>query len=263
MKKWAQKQTGFTIVELLIVIVVIAILAAITIVAYNGVRDRALASALSNNATQAYKQIEAFKTLNGNYPASLAAAGVVQDPTITYDYRTVFGGACIGLEQGSLQRHVGTDSGAASTGTCGQVKAEYWNNTAFSGAPVLTRYEDQINNSWGAGSPAPGVINNDNFSSRYTTYIVPPVSGQYIFRITMDDLERLTVDGTVLTDGIAAGTGCCVTRVSAPVSLTANQPVPVLVEHREGGGSAYIRLAWEYPGQSNVFIPASAFVRVP
>lgn len=32
---------GFTIVELLIVIVVIAILAAITVVAYNGVRDRA------------------------------------------------------------------------------------------------------------------------------------------------------------------------------------------------------------------------------
>ena len=39
---WAKKKhTGFTIVELLIVIVVIAILAAITIVAYNGVQQRA------------------------------------------------------------------------------------------------------------------------------------------------------------------------------------------------------------------------------
>jgi|GEM_PF-2201772 len=41
MKKWAQKQTGFTIVELLIVIVVIAILAAITIVSYNGITSKA------------------------------------------------------------------------------------------------------------------------------------------------------------------------------------------------------------------------------
>ena len=38
--KWA-KQKGFTIVELLIVIVVIAILAAITIVSYNGIQTRA------------------------------------------------------------------------------------------------------------------------------------------------------------------------------------------------------------------------------
>lgn len=36
-----RKQTGFTIVELLIVIVVIGILAAITIVAYNGIQERA------------------------------------------------------------------------------------------------------------------------------------------------------------------------------------------------------------------------------
>jgi prepilin-type N-terminal cleavage/methylation domain-containing protein len=38
---WEQKQKGFTVVELLIVIVVIGILAAITIVAYNGIQDRA------------------------------------------------------------------------------------------------------------------------------------------------------------------------------------------------------------------------------
>ena len=39
-------QTGFTIVELLIVIVVIAILAAITIVTYNGIQDRSKDSAV-------------------------------------------------------------------------------------------------------------------------------------------------------------------------------------------------------------------------
>ena len=39
-----RKNVGFTIVELLIVIVVIGILAAITIVAYNGIQDRAKSS---------------------------------------------------------------------------------------------------------------------------------------------------------------------------------------------------------------------------
>lgn len=43
-KAWGTKQTGFTIVELLIVIVVIAILAAITIVSYNGVTKSAMES---------------------------------------------------------------------------------------------------------------------------------------------------------------------------------------------------------------------------
>jgi prepilin-type N-terminal cleavage/methylation domain-containing protein len=38
MRASKQKQRGFTIVELLIVIVVIGILAAITIVAYNGIQ---------------------------------------------------------------------------------------------------------------------------------------------------------------------------------------------------------------------------------
>lgn len=49
-KAWAQtqkRQTGFTIVELLIVIVVIGILAAITIVSYNGIQDRAKTSKIN------------------------------------------------------------------------------------------------------------------------------------------------------------------------------------------------------------------------
>ncbi|MDB5165339.1 MAG: Fimbrial protein, partial [Candidatus Saccharibacteria bacterium] len=46
------KQRGFTIVELLIVIVVIGILAAITIVAYNGIQNRARVSSVNSALTQ-------------------------------------------------------------------------------------------------------------------------------------------------------------------------------------------------------------------
>lgn len=48
---WARKQTGFTIVELLIVIVVIAILAAISVVAYTGISDKAKTSKRDSDVT--------------------------------------------------------------------------------------------------------------------------------------------------------------------------------------------------------------------
>lgn len=48
-------RSGFTIVELLIVIVVIGILAAITIVAYNGVQNRAKATAIADGIKKAEK----------------------------------------------------------------------------------------------------------------------------------------------------------------------------------------------------------------
>ena len=58
MFKRAQKQTGFTIVELLIVVVVIAILAAITIVAYNGIQNRAYDSSVQSDMENFSKIVE-------------------------------------------------------------------------------------------------------------------------------------------------------------------------------------------------------------
>lgn len=65
-------QAGFTIVELLIVIVVIAILAAITMVAYNGISNRAQLSALQTDWSKAERQIESFKVTNEVYPVSIS-----------------------------------------------------------------------------------------------------------------------------------------------------------------------------------------------
>ena len=61
---------GFTIVELLIVIVVIAILAAITIVAFNGIQNRAKASSAQSAETTVIKKAEAYNSVNSSYPTT-------------------------------------------------------------------------------------------------------------------------------------------------------------------------------------------------
>lgn len=58
-------QDGFTIVELLIVIVVIGILAAITIVAYNGVQTRAQTSKINSDLAMLDKAIIAARINTG------------------------------------------------------------------------------------------------------------------------------------------------------------------------------------------------------
>ncbi len=61
-----KRQTGFTIVELLIVIVVIAILAAISIVAYNGIQARAKLTQQVAEVDRVGKAIQLWVAENGN-----------------------------------------------------------------------------------------------------------------------------------------------------------------------------------------------------
>jgi len=62
------KQRGFTIVELLIVIVVIAILAAIVIVAYKGVQERAESSSVVETARAYVTGLQSWAGATGAYP---------------------------------------------------------------------------------------------------------------------------------------------------------------------------------------------------
>ncbi len=63
---------GFTIVELLIVIVVIAILAAISIVAYTGIQQRARNSSAFSLANQIAKKADVYYTIRNEYPTTAA-----------------------------------------------------------------------------------------------------------------------------------------------------------------------------------------------
>jgi len=67
---------GFTIVELLVVIVVIAILAAIAIVSYNGMISKAHEAGIQAETEQNAKAMQSYQTIRGNYATNCADAGV-------------------------------------------------------------------------------------------------------------------------------------------------------------------------------------------
>lgn len=64
------RKNGFTIVELLIVVVIIGILAAIVVVAYNGLTRTARESAIESDLANFAKKAEVYKAMNGQYPAN-------------------------------------------------------------------------------------------------------------------------------------------------------------------------------------------------
>ena len=68
-----KSRSGFTIIELLIVIVVIAILAAITVIAYNGIQKRARDSQRKSDMALLQKALEMYYLDNGKFPASTGA----------------------------------------------------------------------------------------------------------------------------------------------------------------------------------------------
>jgi prepilin-type N-terminal cleavage/methylation domain-containing protein len=76
------KQSGFTIVELLIVIVVIGILAGLVITTFNGIQQKARDTQRETDIKALHAQVEAFWAQKGYYPSltdmnDRAAAGFV------------------------------------------------------------------------------------------------------------------------------------------------------------------------------------------
>ena len=94
-----RSKSGFTIVELLIVIVVIAILAAISVVAYNNVQERAYNADLLSRMDAYEKGMKLYHIENGRFPENSAGSGCVGRPS---DYP-----AENGYSQGSCMRWEG------------------------------------------------------------------------------------------------------------------------------------------------------------
>ena len=97
------KQTGFTIVELLIVIVVIGILAAITIVSYSGIQTRAKNTQIAAAMDAYEKALRQYKTFNNTYPSSISPGKTYACLGGDFPQKTPFNeGECFNISDGTV-----------------------------------------------------------------------------------------------------------------------------------------------------------------
>jgi prepilin-type N-terminal cleavage/methylation domain-containing protein len=82
------RRPGFTVVELLIVIVVIGILAAVTLVSFNGVTQRAAIAAIQSDLTNAANALELYRSTSASdvYSTTLSELGVKASSGATQTY---------------------------------------------------------------------------------------------------------------------------------------------------------------------------------
>ena len=116
--------SAFTIVELLIVIVVIAILAAITIISYGGISQRAKESATKTTVSSIARRLEVYKTTSSEnqYPQMLSALGVGSSEAKSLGYTTGIAGSsptfCLYGDAGSKRFIATNDNLSPREGNC-------------------------------------------------------------------------------------------------------------------------------------------------
>ena len=93
----SHRKAGFTIVELIVVILIIAILATITIISYSTVTQNAKFKTVQTDAAAIASQLTKYKAENGAYPASLDELEDQDtiESTYQYDYDAIAGTYCV------------------------------------------------------------------------------------------------------------------------------------------------------------------------
>ena len=123
-------------------------------------------------------------------------------------------------------------------------RAEYYNNTSLSGYPALVREDAAIDFHWGNNSPAPGRVNPDGFSVRWSRSLNLS-SDNYRFTLTVDDGARLYVNGHLLIDAWRdQGPTTYHGEIFLPDGL-----VTIQMEYYEHHGGALAQLSWDSSGE--------------
>src|SRR5680860_1837865 len=121
---------GFTIVELLVTVVVIGIIAALTIVAYNDVQKDAATVVLKTDLENASAQLTSDNIKNGSYPASVELAnygkGLSQSEGTVFGYYPTASSYCLSAtstRSGNSTFRISSTEGSIKSGECPSLTA--------------------------------------------------------------------------------------------------------------------------------------------
>ncbi|MCU4177038.1 glycoside hydrolase family 3 N-terminal domain-containing protein [Carboxylicivirga sp. N1Y90] len=127
--------------------------------------------------------------------------------------------------------------------------AEYFNNTECSGQPVFSQVETSLVKYWHNLSPEGGVT-SDNFSVRYSGYLMPELTGSYKFGLIADDVARLSINGEVVIDNWDRST--INQWAHKEMRFEKGKKYPIKLEYAEYEDYAGVQLKWEVePDESN------------
>ena len=166
-----KRQSAFTIIELLIVVVVIGILSTIVIISYNGIQDRARQTTLSGDLVAATGKLESYKAENGAFPDAITAADLKLSEGVAVQYRkdATTRGYCLTATLKKVSRYVSNDATEPKDGGC--------IGHGVGGAPAITNislnpsFETNLTNT---AAPAPATI----------TRVAGGQSGDYAMELT-------------------------------------------------------------------------------
>ncbi len=134
-----------------------------------------------------------------------------------------------------------------NAGGSGEWEANYYNNPDLAGNPLLVRREPSasypLDLDWGNGSPAPGVINDDNWSTRWRGRFFFE-AGDFTFKARSDDGVRVYIDSILVLDAWQDG----YKETTNQFNTIGRGEHEITVEYYERGGSANNRVWWYRTG---------------
>ncbi len=133
------------------------------------------------------------------------------------------------------------------------LSSEYFDNPDLTILKV-TGKDPEINFNWGAGPPDLAIEADQKFSIRWSGYVQPVYSEDYVFHITYDDCVRLWIDGKLEIDQWKTGRFYSETR---KISLKAGQKYSIKLEYANNSVAGSVVLEWSSPSTKRSVVPMS------